>query len=118
MNKKQFLLYKKLFSLINHHQLLDEYVLHNFFCFLSNIINCQKQLKTIQQTVNKKKCTFFLGVCIMSIITHVTPFLNETSISKSFCSLRSGFQRAIYDATKFFLVVAFFGAFEMTAHVK
>ena len=68
MNKKQVLLYKKRFSLINHHQLLDEYVLHNFFCFLSNIINCQEQLKTIQQTEKKKKCTSFLGVCIMSLI--------------------------------------------------
>ena len=54
MNKKQFLLFKKLFGRINHNQLLNEYVLHNFFCFLSNIINCQAQLKTIQQTVKKK----------------------------------------------------------------
>ena len=38
------------------------------FCFLSNIINCQEQLKTIQQTEKKKKCTSFLGVCIMSSI--------------------------------------------------
>ena len=33
MNKKQFLLYKKLFGPMNHHQLLNEYVLHNFFAF-------------------------------------------------------------------------------------
>ena len=31
----------------------------------------------------------------------VTPFLNKTSLSKSFCLLRSGFLRAIYDAFKF-----------------
>ena len=68
MNKKQFLLCKKLFGRINHHQLLNEYVLHNFFCFLSNIINCQEQLKTIQQTEKKKKSTSLLGVCIMSSI--------------------------------------------------
>ena len=33
MNKKQFLLCKKLFSRISHLQLLNEYVLHNFFAF-------------------------------------------------------------------------------------
>ena len=33
MNRKQVLQYKKLFSGINHHQLLNEYVLHNFFAF-------------------------------------------------------------------------------------
>ena len=67
MNKKQFLLCKKIFGPINHHQLLNGYILHNFFALLSNIINCQEQLKTtIQQTEKKKKCTSFLGVCIMS----------------------------------------------------
>ena len=48
----------------------------------------------------------------------MAPFLNKTILSKSFCSLRSGFQRTIHDAAKFFLVLPFFGAFEMTAHVK
>ena len=67
MNKKQLLLYKKLFSLVNHHQLLNGYVVHNCFCFLSNI-NCQEQLKTIQQNEKKKKCTSLLGVYIMSLI--------------------------------------------------
>ena len=67
MSEKQFLLYKKLFGRINHHQLLHEYVLHNMFCLLSNI-NCQEQLKTMQQTEQKKKCTSFLGGCIMSLI--------------------------------------------------
>ena len=38
------------------------------FLFLPNIINCQEQLKTIQQTEKKKKCTSFLGVRIMSLI--------------------------------------------------
>ena len=42
----------------------------------------------------------------------------KTSLSKSLCSLRSGFLRAIYDASKFSLVLAFFGAFEMKPHVK
>ena len=57
----------------------------------------------------------------MSLIAtplNVTPFLNKTSLSNSFCSLRSGLQRAIYDDSKFFLVLGFFGAFEMTVHVK
>ena len=31
------------------------------FCFLSNIINCQEQLKTIQQIEKKKKGNFLLG---------------------------------------------------------
>ena len=65
--KNLFLLCKKLFGCINHHQLLNGYVLQ-LFCFLSNIINCQEQLKTIQQTEKKKKCTSFLGVCIMSTV--------------------------------------------------
>ena len=38
MNKKQFLLYKKLFGRINHHQLLNEYVLHNFFAFYQTLL--------------------------------------------------------------------------------
>ena len=42
MNEKQILVSKKLFGRINHDQLLNEYVLHNFFCFLSNIIRAIK----------------------------------------------------------------------------
>ena len=38
MNRKQFLLYKKLFGRINHHQLLDEYVLHNFSAFRQTLL--------------------------------------------------------------------------------
>ena len=69
MNKKQFLLCTKLFARINHHQLLNEFVLHNFFAFYQTLLkHCQEQLKTIQQTEKKKKCNFFLGVCIMSLI--------------------------------------------------
>ena len=68
MNKKQFLLCKKLFGHINHHKLLNEYVLHNFFVIYQTLLNCQEQLKTIQQTEKKKKCTSFLGVCTMSLI--------------------------------------------------
>ena len=33
MNNKQFLRYKKLLGRTNHHQLLNEYVLHNFLAF-------------------------------------------------------------------------------------
>ena len=33
---------------MNNHQLLNEYVLPNFFAFLSNIVNCQEQLKKMQ----------------------------------------------------------------------
>ena len=31
-------LYKKLFGCINHHQLLNEYVLHNFFAFYQTLL--------------------------------------------------------------------------------
>ena len=48
----------------------------------------------------------------------MTPFLNKASLLKSFCLLKSGFQRAVYDASKFFLVLAFLGAFEITVHAK
>ena len=65
MNKKNVYFIKSFFGGINHHQLLNEYVLHSVFAFLST---CQEQLKTIPQTEKKKKCTSFLGVRIMSLI--------------------------------------------------
>ena len=68
MNKKQFLLCKKLFGRIKRHQLLKGYVLHNFFAFFQTFLIVQEQLKTIQQTEKKKICTPFLGVCIMLLI--------------------------------------------------
>ena len=37
----------------DHHELPNEYALHNYFVFLPNI-NCQGQLETIQQTEKKK----------------------------------------------------------------
>ena len=49
---------------------------------------------------------------------YVTPFLNKTSLSKSDCSFKSGFNNAIYDASRFFLVLVFFGAFDKIDHVK
>ena len=82
-------------------------------------INCQEQLKTIRQTEKKKKDAFSsweFALCHQ--LFFVTPFLNKSNPSKSFCSLRLGFQRAIYDVSKFFLVLAFFGDFEMITHVK
>ena len=54
----------------------------------------------------------------MSLVSLGDIIPNKTSFSKSFCSLRSNFQTAIYDTSKFFLVLAFFGAFEMTVHLK
>ena len=51
-------------------------------------------------------------------LPYITPFLNKTSLSNSFSLLRSGFHGAIYDASKFLLVLAFFGAFEIIVHVK
>ena len=36
----------------------------------------------------------------------MTPFLNKSGLSKTFCSFRTGFQRAIYHASN--LVVAYF----------
>ena len=38
MNKKQFLMCKKLFGCIKHHQLLNEYVLQNFFAFYQTLL--------------------------------------------------------------------------------
>ena len=45
-------------------------------------------------------------------------FLIKPSLLKSSCYLRSGFQRPMCDASKFFLVLGSFGAVEMTAHIK
>ena len=38
MNKNQFLLCKKLFGRINHHEVLNEYILHNFFAFYQTLL--------------------------------------------------------------------------------
>ena len=38
MNKNQFLLCKKLFGRINHHEVLKEYILHNFFAFYQTFL--------------------------------------------------------------------------------
>ena len=78
--------------------------LTQLFCFLSNI-DCQEPLETIQQTETKKKKKFSLECFIMLLIALCDTFLNKISISKSFCALRWGFQRAIYDASKFFLAL-------------
>ena len=115
MNKNNFYFYKKIFGRINHHQLLDEYVLHNLFaCYLTLLIGERniKQYKKLKR--RKMHSSMEFALCIH----YVTPFLNKTTLSKSFCSLRSGFQRAIYDASKFSLVLAFYRAFETIAHVK
>ena len=58
------------------------------------------------------------GVCIMSLMLYVKTIVDTTSPLKSFYLLRSGFQRAIYDVSKFFPVVVLIRAFESTAHVK
>ena len=42
----------------------------------------------------------------------------QISCSKYFFSLRSAFQTAMNDASRFFLDLAFFGAFEIIFHVK
>ena len=47
-DKNNFSRCKKLFGYINHHQLQNEYVLHNFCCFFIKI-NCKEHLVTIQQ---------------------------------------------------------------------
>ena len=44
------------------------YFKFTIFTLLSNIINCQEQLKTILQTEKRKKFNSFLAVCIMSLI--------------------------------------------------
>ena len=57
MNRSSVLLYKKLSGCLNHHQLQNEHVLHNF-AFLSN--NFQEQL-VVTNTANWKeeKCISF-----------------------------------------------------------
>ena len=73
----------------------------------------------MQETEKKEKCTFFYGICIMSLISLCdTISKHKISLSKSFCLSRSGLQRVINDHFKFLPVLVFFGAFEITAHVK
>ena len=56
MNRKQFLLYKKLLGRINHRQLLNEYVLHSFFAIYQTLL-------IVNNTTNSKegKMDFLLG---------------------------------------------------------
>ena len=49
---------------------------------------------------------------------HVTPFLNKTRVLNSHCSFRSGFNKAINEASKFFLVLLFLDACDITVQVK
>ena len=54
----------------------------------------------------------------MSLMLYVKTIVDTTSPLKSFYLLRSRFQRAIYDVSKFFPVLVLIRAFELTAHVK
>ena len=60
MNKKQFLLCKKLFGHINHHQLLNEYGLHNVFAFYQTLLIIKSNKK--KKTEKEKKCTSFYSL--------------------------------------------------------
>ena len=59
MNKKQILLYE---PSCKPSSVTKWICFTQFFCFLSHIINCQEQLKTVQQTGKKKKLASFLEV--------------------------------------------------------
>ena len=83
------------------------------FLFFSNV-SCQEQL-TIQ-TLNRRKKPFYLGTLYCYQLLYVISFQN--SISKSLCSVGSGFQRTIYDASKFFQVLLIFNTFETKVHIK
>ena len=73
----------------------------------------------MQQQTEKKKNTFLFREFVLShYLLYVTPFLNKVSHSKSSFSLRSGFQGAIYDASKFYLFLELFVVFKITCHVK
>ena len=89
-----------------------------FLCDFYQTFFCQEQLNTIQQTEKSKKCLSLYGMYIMSLILFVIPFLNKSSLLKSFCLLRAGLQRPICDALKYFVVSTCFGALEMTANIK
>lgn len=91
---------------------------HLFLCDFDQTFFCQEQLNTIQQTEKSKKCLSLYGMYIMSLILFVIPFLNKSSLLKSFCLLRAGLQRPICDALKYFVVSTCFGALEMTANIK
>ena len=60
----------------------------------------------------------YFPIVSLYYVINYAPFLNKISLSKSICLLRSVFNIAIYDACKFFLLLAFLGAFEITVHVK
>ena len=120
MNKKTTFTVQKVFQSYKSSSVTKPIRFTQLFCFLSNIIiNCQEQLSRQYNKLEKRKPALpFWEFALCHSLLYGTQFLNKTSLSKSFCLLRLGFQKAIYDASKFFLVLAFFGAFEMTAHVK
>ena len=117
MNSKyvNFSLCKKLFSHRNHDQLQNEYVWY-IFAFYQILI-----VKINQWQYNKlkrRRKNHFIQEFLYAIIAHVTLFLKKISLSRSFCSLRSGFHKATYDTFKFFLVLSFLEALTIIALVK
>ena len=60
MNKKQFLLYKKLFGRINHRQFLNEYVLHNSFDFYQTLL-LSRPIENNTTNWKEGKMHFLLG---------------------------------------------------------
>ena len=72
----------------------------------------------MQQTEKKKNAfpSWEFGLC--HSLLYVTTFLNKIIPTKFLCSLRSSFHRAIYDSSKFCLVLSLFVATEIIAHAK
>ena len=63
---------------------------------------------------------FFLAILYYAIncsMSNHSKTKCKTSLSRLFCSLRSDFEKVIYHASKFFLVLVFFGISEMLVHV-
>lgn len=86
-------------------KIINKNGLNDLFAFLSKIY-CQEQLQKIQQIEKKEKSAFASKeFALCHDLLYVTPILNKTSYSKSFCLLKSVLQRTKFQ--KFFLVLAF-----------
>ena len=79
------------------------------------LLKCQLP-RTIDNTKTKlKKKTFLSRNFVLLSITLIS---FQNSISKSLCSVGSGFQRTIHDTSKFFQVLLIFNTIEMKVHIK
>ena len=95
MNEKQFLLRKKLFGRIIHHQLLNEYVLHNFFTFYQTLLIVKR--KQYNKLRKRKYALPSWEFALCRQLLYVILLLNKTCLPKSFLHSKNCFLFNLYN---------------------